>query len=184
MYGLVNKAIEEMVCDRFDEDTWETIKEKAGLDDIDYFISMEGYPDDVTHRLVRAACEVLGMSADTILQAFGEYWVTYTAAEGYGEMLDSAGKNLPEFLNNLDNLHARVGLSFPKLAPPEFDCDDETEQSLHLHYRSSREGLAPMVVGLVKGLGKRFETDVDITHTDSRDEGNDCDTFLIKYQEH
>ena len=182
MYGLVNKAIEDMVCDYYDEETWETIKENAGLEDIDYFINMEGYPDDVTHRLVQAACEVLGMSAAEILQAFGEYWVTYTATEGYGELLDSAGDDLPAFLNNLDNLHARVGLSFPHLTPPEFDCTDETEQSMNLHYRSKREGLAPMVVGLVKGLGKRFDTEVDIDHTTSRGAGSDHDTFSVRYQ--
>lgn len=26
MYGLVNKAIEDMVCSRFGKDTWEEIK--------------------------------------------------------------------------------------------------------------------------------------------------------------
>ena len=182
MYGLVNKAIEDMVCDQFGEDTWETIKTKAGLEDLDYFISMEGYPDDVTHRLVRAACEVLGLSGDQVLQAFGEYWVTYTATEGYGELMDSAGDNLPEFLHNLDNLHARVGLSFPQLKPPEFACEDETETSMELHYRSQREGLGPMVVGLVKGLGKRFDVDVDVAHHDQADTGQDHDTFSITYQ--
>lgn len=25
MYGLVNKAIEELVCSRFGEETWETV---------------------------------------------------------------------------------------------------------------------------------------------------------------
>lgn len=183
MYGLVNKAIEDMVCSYYDEDTWDTIKAKAGLEDIDYFINMEGYPDDVTHRLVRAACEVLHMTSLEVLQAFGEYWVTFTATEGYGELMDSAGGDLPEFLNNLDNLHARVGLSFPKLKPPEFECAEQTEDAMDLHYRSTREGLAPMIIGLVKGLGKRFNTTVEIAHTQSREQGADHDTFSIQYQE-
>ncbi len=181
MYGLVNKAIEEMVCTYYGESTWETIKQKAELEDIDFFISMDAYPDDVTHRLVRAACEVLGMSPTEVLQAFGEYWVTYTAEEGYGEMLAMAGDNLPEFLENLDNLHARVGLSFPNLKPPSFESTEIDPNSLQLHYHSTRQGLAPMVIGLLKGLGKRFRKTVDVSQTDSRDEGADHDTFLIKY---
>ena len=32
MYGLVNKAFEELVRSRFGEDTWETIKRNAGVD--------------------------------------------------------------------------------------------------------------------------------------------------------
>lgn len=181
MYGLVNKAIENMVCDNFGKDTWETIKQKADVD-IDVFLSMDAYPDDVTHRLVRAATEVLGMSATEILQAFGEYWVLYTAKEGYGEMLEMAGDKLPEFLHNLDNLHARVGLSFPQLKPPSFQCTHADEESLHLHYHSSRQGFAPMVIGLVKGLGTRFQTEIEITQTSSRDQGADHDEFSIDFK--
>ena len=69
MYGLVNKAIHDMVCSRFGEDTWQAIRQKAEIE-IDTFVSMEGYPDDVTHRLVKAASEVLGLSGGEIMQAF------------------------------------------------------------------------------------------------------------------
>ncbi|WGV23249.1 heme NO-binding domain-containing protein [Halotia branconii] len=183
MYGLVNKAIHDMVCNRFGEEVWQEIKQKSEVN-VEVFISMEGYPDDVTHRLVKAASIVLGLSASEIMQAFGEFWVQYTSEEGYGEMMDMSGETLPEFLENLDNLHARVGVSFPKLQPPSFECSDMEEDSLSLHYRSSREGLTPMIVGLVKGLGTRFETEVDITQTQSRDDGAEHDEFLVKYKPH
>ncbi|MEC4814883.1 MAG: heme NO-binding domain-containing protein [Scytonema sp. PMC 1069.18] len=181
MYGLVNKAIQEMVCSRFGEDTWATIKHKADID-IDAFISMESYPDDITYQLVHAASLVLEISPQEILQAFGEYWVLYTATEGYGQMLEMAGNDLSEFLHNLDNLHSRVGLSFPNLTPPSFHCTDTGEESLELHYQSTRQGLAPMVVGLVKGLGTRFNTEVEIVQIQNRDEGCDRDEFSIKYK--
>jgi Haem-NO-binding len=181
MYGLVNKAIEDMVIAHFGQDTWEAIKQKSEIE-IEAFLSMESYPDDVTHRLVRAASEILGLSATEIMQAFGEYWVQYTAQEGYGEMMEMGGDNLPEFLENLDALHARVGVLFPKLQPPSFDCTDVEEESLKLHYYSQRQGLAPMVIGLVKGLGKRFDTEVEITQTKSRDGGDNGDEFSVKYK--
>ena len=98
MYGLVNKALEEFVLSRFGEDTWETIKQSAGVD-IDVFVSMETYPDDVTYRLVDAASDVLKQSTEEVLKAFGEYWVLYTAKEGYGEIWHSIGtwkSNRPE----------------------------------------------------------------------------------------
>ncbi|AFY51058.1 heme NO binding protein [Nostoc sp. PCC 7524] len=183
MYGLVNKAIKDMVCSRFGEEIWQEIKQKAEID-VDVFISMEGYPDDITHRLVKAASMVLKLSPSEIMQAFGQFWVKYTSEEGYGEMMDMSGDNLPEFLENLDNLHARVGISFPQLQPPSFECSDMEEDSLTLQYRSSREGLAPMVIGLVKGLGIRFETEVDITQTQSRNDGYEHDEFLVKYKPH
>jgi hypothetical protein len=181
MYGLVNKAIQDMVCSRFGEETWKEIKHKAEVD-IDVFLNMEGYPDDITHKLIKAASVVLSLSTQQIMQAFGEFWVHYTAQEGYGEMMDMSGDTLPEFLENLDNLHARVGVSFPNLQPPSFECTDMEENSLSLHYRSDREGLTPMILGLVQGLGNRFDTEVDITQTQNRDEGAEHDEFLVIYK--
>ena len=180
MYGLVNKAVEDFVCSGFGEDTWEAIKLKAGVE-IDAFVSMDSYPDDVTYKLVAAASEVLALPSDDILKAFGEYWVLYTAREGYGELLKMSGKTLKEFLHHLDDLHAHVGLSFPDLAPPSFRCTENGEDSLLLHYYSSRAGLAPMVIGLFNGLSVMFKTEVDVTQTMSRDQGADHDVFLVKF---
>ncbi|MCU0548177.1 MAG: heme NO-binding domain-containing protein [Leptolyngbya sp. Prado105] len=182
MYGLVNKAIHDMVCSQFGEETWQQIRQKAEIE-TDTFLSMEGYPDDVTHRLVRAASVVLGLSSSEIMQAFGEFWVTYTAEEGYGELMEMSGDNLPEFLQNLDALHARVGITFPKLQPPSFDCTKTDDDLLTLEYHSDRAGLAPMVLGLVKGLGSRFDTEVEVAQTQSKEDGADHDEFLIKYKQ-
>jgi hypothetical protein len=41
-----------------------------------------------------------------------------------------------------------------------------------------------MIIGLVKGLGTRFDTEVDITQTQSRDDGAEHDEFLVKYKPH
>ena len=42
MYGMVNKAIEEMVTRHHGESTWAQIKAKAGVD-VEVFMSNEGY---------------------------------------------------------------------------------------------------------------------------------------------
>ena len=53
MYGMVNKAVEDMVCRNYGAPAWERIKEQAGVD-IEVFLSNEPYADEVTFRL--AAC--------------------------------------------------------------------------------------------------------------------------------
>ena len=184
MYGLVNNALQGLVCSRFGEETWETIKRNAGVD-IDVFVSMEGYPDEVTYKLVAAASEVLGLSAEEVLKAYGEYWVSYTAKEGYGQILNLAGDTLPVFLQNLDNLHTRVALMFPRLKPPSFWCTDVRKESLRLHYRpglDSRKGLEPFVIGLVNGLAIRFNVQIEINQSASRSQGADHDEFLITFK--
>jgi hypothetical protein len=181
MYGLVNKAIHDMVVTHFGEETWKKIQNQAQIE-VDAFISMESYPDDVTHRLVKAASLVLGLPATEIMQAFGQFWVQYTSEEGYGELMAMSGDTLPEFLQNLDDLHTRVGVGFPKLQPPSFSCEEVETETLHLHYHSQRDGLAPMVVGLVQGLGIRLNTEVEVTQIQSKSEGADHDEFTIQYK--
>jgi hypothetical protein len=180
MYGLVNRAVEDLISERFGPEAWERIKQRAGLD-IDLFISMDAYPDDVTYRLVGAASEELGIPAEQLLEAFGEYWILYTAEQGYGELLRMGGDSLPEFLQNLHDLHSHVALSFPHLRPPSFWLSDVTAGSARLHYQSSRSGLAPMVTGLLKGLGKRFATPVVVEHARRRDDGAAHDEFLVRF---
>ena len=144
MYGMVNKAVEDMVCRDYGAPTWERIKERAGVD-TEVFLSNEPYADEVTYRLVAAASELLGTPAANILEAFGEHWVLHTAQEGYGPLMRAAGRSLPEFLVNLPNFHSRVAMIFPKLQPPRFECTDITSRSLKLHYFTHRPGLESFV---------------------------------------
>jgi len=159
MYGLINKAVEGLVRSKFGDAAWDRIRTRAGLPN-EPFIGMEQYPDKTTYDLVGAASAELGAPAEAILEEFGVYWVKYTAEAGYGELMKSAGRTFPEFLRNLDQLHTRVKLSFPHLAPPSFAVSDEKPGSLVLSYYSGRPGLAPLVVGLLKGLGDKFNLDV------------------------
>lgn len=179
MYGLVNKAVVDLVVSKFGQDTWNAIKKKAEVD-VDVFVSMDGYPDDITYRLVGAASDVLKIPPEKVLEAFGEHWVLYTAQEGYGPMLDASGKTLREFLENLDALHARVALTMPELRPPRFRLVPVDDRTMLLEYHSTRQGLAPMVVGLLRGLSVRFNTPIEVSHA-SRD-GHD--EFTIRTSQH
>ena len=182
MYGMINKAVHDLVTSKFGEAAWTEMCRKAGITDPN-FVTMVKYPDDVTYKLVGAASEVLNLPAEQILEAFGEHWTVYSAAAGFGHLLEFAGNNLVEFLRNLDNMHTRVALTFPELQPPSFRVTDVTESSLRLHYYSQRPGLAPVAKGMVKGLGKRFNTPVSVTLDRSRAHGHDHDEFVVLYGE-
>lgn len=180
MYGLVNRSLQDFICQEYGESEWESIKKRAHVN-VDVFVSMEAYPDEITYQLVGAASEHLTIDPSLVLHAFGRHWVLVTGKEGYGEFLNLAGDTLPEFLNNLNNLHTRVALAFQSLRPPEFNVIEDNGESLRLQYISPREGLAPFVLGLLDGLGELFCQDMEIEHTLKRE---DCghDEFLVRYQ--
>lgn len=180
MYGIVNRAVEELIIERFGIEKWEEIKHKAGFNP-EGFMTLKPYPDELTFKLVGAASEILNVPADTLLEAFGEYWILYTAEKGYGEMLNLAGDSFPAFLKNLNMLHGRVTNLMPELAPPQFECRNEQENSIELLYRSHRIGMIPMLYGLIKGLAKRFDKEVVIQEIESSVDENTTVTFLLTW---
>jgi len=179
MYGLVNRAIEQLVVSLRGEAGWRGVCAHANLAS-DGFVSMQSYDDEITYRLVTSVSERMGIPADDVLEGFGEYWITYTAAEGYGAMMNSGGNSLREFLENLNDMHGRVESIFPQLKLPQFRVSDISETEYLLHYASSRAGLAPMVIGLVKGLAKRFNQNVDVHLQLPRATPQDEDIFLVR----
>lgn len=180
MYGIVNKAMEDLMLDLYGEDRWNIIKQRSGVD-IEFFISNEPYDDDITFRLAVAASEELGLSMDTILNTFGEWWILKTGREKYSGLMEAGGSNLREFLNNLPLFHNRIMLIYPKLSPPEFKISHSTENSIHIHYYSTRKGLTEFVRGLLRGLGKMYNTPVSIVLIESRDNGSDHEVFKVSW---
>lgn len=180
MYGIVNKAIQELVVANFGDEKWEIIRERSGIEE-DFFISSEPYDDEITYQLAQAVGEEMNMTLSQVLIVFGEWWVIKTTKERYGGLMESGGSTLKEFLENLPLFHNRVMLVYPKLTPPEFKVSDIKEKSLNLHYFSKREGLQDFVTGLIQGLGKMFDTPVTIKLLQTRNDGDSHEIFNISW---
>jgi hypothetical protein len=180
MYGIVNKAIQELVTDNFGADKWEAVKEKSGVD-VDYFLSNEPYDDDITFKLATAASDVLGITVGQVLNAFGEWWILKTGKEKYGGLMEAGGNNLKEFLVNLPMFHNRIMLMYPKLTPPEFKVSNIEENSIQVHYHSKREGLQEFVRGLLTGLGKMYQVPCTVELMQSRDDGHNHEIFKVSW---
>ncbi len=180
MYGIVNKAIEDLVKANFGEKKWADIRERSGVEE-DFFISNEPYDDTITFKLVGAASEELNIPVEIVLQLFGEWWILKTGKEKYGGLMEAGGKNLREFLINLPVFHNRIMLLYPKLTPPEFKVTNAAENSIYVHYFSKRHGLQEFVRGLLSGLGKMYQTDVLVELLESRENGKDHEIFKVSW---
>ncbi len=180
MYGLANKILQDMLITRYGTEQWEKIRKKSGVDEA-FFVQMNYYPDTLTYQIVGAASEVLDTAPDKVLHQFGEYWIE-NAERRYAEMVNFAGKDLVTILNGINDIHARAALIFENMKPPAFECTNVTEDSFILQYKSTREGLAPFVWGLLDGLSKRINTPVDIHHDKRKADGAPHDEFLVEYK--
>ncbi len=180
MYGIINRAIEDLIVENYGRTTWDEIKMKSNVE-VDLYLSNEPYDDDDTYKLAITASEVLKIPLGDVLFAFGEYWVLKTGKEKYGYLMDAGGANLKEFLVNLPNFHNRIMLLFPKLMPPEFKISDQKEDSLNVHYYSTRQGLATFVIGLLSGLSKMYSVETKIELIESRDNGHDHEVYKVSW---
>lgn len=180
MHGLVNRGIEDLATHLGGERLWQRITAAAGVD-TQAFVGMDLYPDELTERLVGAAATVLEMSESEVLHAFGRHWVRYTARKGYGAIFGTMGRTLPEFLGNVNAMHSRLTLMLPGIQPPSLLCEELTPDRLLVRYWSPRAGLAPMIPGLLEGLGEIFGLTVDVTHVRERADGHEYDEFLVRH---
>ena len=179
MYGLVNQAVQDYVAHAHGEAAWQAVRSRAGV--AADFLPLEQYPDALTYAMVGAACEVTGTGAPELIEAIGVHWVAFTAQRGYGALLDQLGATFPEALANLDAMHVRVALMMPNLKPPSFRVREVQDRRLLLDYISHRAGLAPMVIGLVKGLGHKYKLEPKVRLVQPRAEGGDTDVFEVTW---
>lgn len=180
MYGLVNQAFQAMAVEYWGEDCWLRIRQRAAVE-VESFSSMVSYPDEITYGLAGATIEELDLEAQELLRQFGRFWVKFVSYSGYEQLLAVGGSTVRELLLGLDDLHTRLALSLPELAPPSFACKDVTDSGLTLQYHSKRSGLAYFVCGLVEGLGHYSGEEVSIEISRERVDPSDHDEFLVRY---
>ncbi|QFU77163.1 guanylyl cyclase [Halioglobus maricola] len=161
MYGLINKALKDMIQSEFGEEQWQAVFEASGIPQ-DSFLTMRSYDDQLTYALAGAASEVLGAPVEACLEMFGVYWVKEVAAKAYGSLMDATGQDMVGFLANINGLHDRITGTFLNYVPPEFQIESIDEKHHRVHYISQREGLTPFVVGLFKGLADHFSCELEI----------------------
>lgn len=159
MYGLINNALQSMICEKFGDEQWDKVLEISDVTK-DSFLSMRSYDDAITYDLAEAAAEVLDAPLETCLEMFGEYWVLEIATKSYGPLMEASGNNMMDFLENLNNLHDRLTSTFINYIPPEFQIELLDDARHRIHYISQRQGLIAFVVGLLKGLALHFDSEL------------------------
>lgn len=155
MYGMIHRAIRELVLEEAGDSAWDDLERQLGIGPAD-MISAMVYPDDQTIALLAAAAERLGLAMPECLRRFGRYWVRFAGTGSYSGIMDFVSQDLAGFIANLDRMHHAVRVAMPEARVPEFRLLESSGNRLLVGYRSTRSGLEPMVVGLLEGLLERF----------------------------
>ncbi len=179
MKGVINKGIQELVESRFGAEAWAKVKSLAGCEEPFFSIS-EDYPDESTMALVRAAVEVSGFSTETILVEFGKFWLNHTGKESYPTYFKLMGSTPREFLLNMEKVHRQVTRNIPNARPPRFTYEELPDGRLLMHYQSDRN-LCPVLRGLILGVGKYFQQELQVNEIACMKKGDPQCTMEITF---
>lgn len=163
MYGMIHKAIREMVVDAGDRSDWDILEYRHGFGPAT-LVSARVYDDETTVAMLQAAADQMGLDLPQTMERLGERWIAFAQSGAYGEMMDFAGRDFVGFLGNLDTLHQAIGVGMPAAKVPSFRVAAHSAAGVALEYRSVRTGLEPFVVGLLRGLMARFGLNGSIRH--------------------
>ncbi|KAL6076242.1 Heme NO-binding protein [Balamuthia mandrillaris] len=198
MYGLILSVFRDLLLKQHGEDQWIEVCRQAKT--ISSFEEEEPYPDAWLYQLATAASEaststtrynsrfLLDISVPELLEALGYYLIEYILKTDYSKLLNLAGKTLPEVLNNINRMHGHLKASpLHQMSPPTFRCTQEKPNRLRLHYIpgvASRVALAPLVIGIVKGLAERYLNLDHLTVKQKRfkEKGDDHDEFVVRWK--
>ncbi len=161
MKGTIVRCLEELVRDNHGDEKWEEILTKAGHDADREFASSEDVPDGDAVKMIGTTAEVLGISAEAAMEAFGIHWSTTYAPSIYDSYFQKAS-NAREFLLSLDGIHVTITSTMANARPPRFTYDDSDPARLVMNYDSSR-GLVALMPGLAKGIGQYYGEEVEVS---------------------
>lgn len=116
-----------------------------------------------------------------VLEAFGAHFLEYCVQSGYDRILKVLGRNLRDFLCNLDALHDHLATIYPGMEAPSFRCTETPDGTLLLHYYSRRQGLEHIVIGIVKAVAKEMlNTEVAVSVNQARSDDHGHVVFAIR----
>ena len=70
---------------------------------------------------------ILAVKDEEFYEGMGIYFVDLTQKTGFADVLKALGRNLRDMLLNLDNLHEYLRTTFPRIKPPSFFIEEESE---------------------------------------------------------
>lgn len=171
MYGLLNKALGDLITERYGAEKWYAIKQKSEIE-TEFFISNVIYDDEITLRLADSASELLGLTKKDIMFEFGEWWVLRTGKEKFGNLMKIGSSTFQEFMINLPMFQNRVTMMYPELTSSEFVLYKKGPNCVVVQYNSKGEGFPDFIKGLLTGIGKMYGIPLNIETSESIVKGN------------
>ncbi|UWR23506.1 heme NO-binding domain-containing protein [Sulfitobacter sp. S190] len=157
MHGLINRSIQNYICDGYGADRWLAVARRVPLDP-PVFEAMLWYEDALTHAALDAAAEVLERDRSEVMEDIGSYLVSHPNAERVRRLLRFGGATFEDFLHSLDDLPDRARLAVPDLVLPGIELLTEGAGRYVLRCGATFEGFGHFMMGLLRAMSDDYGT--------------------------
>ena len=178
MKGIVFNMLNDMVEEQFGMDVWDDLIDATAPASEGIYTSVEIYPDNELLAYVVEISKRTGAEVPEVVRLFGKYMLG-RFAEVHPDFFE--GHTIKSFLQSVDEvIHVEVRKLHPDVVLPEFTYEDNSEDSLVMHYHSPRS-LCYLAEGLIEGASVHFDQDVTIEHPVCMHEGADHCELNLKF---
>ncbi|GMT21494.1 hypothetical protein PFISCL1PPCAC_12791, partial [Pristionchus fissidentatus] len=167
-FGFVHESIRQLMLRKYGEVLWSSVVTRSGFEAGKENIVNHYYKDSDTYLLVDSVSVITKMTREQVWEMYGGFLIEYTMEMGWDELVRSMSPNLKGFLDNLDSLHYFIDHVVYKanLRGPSFRCEENQDGTITLHYFTGRQGLYPIVRGVIREVARRvFDIDVSLAIT-------------------
>ncbi len=176
MHGIVHKSLKEYVIERADDDSWETIVERSGIEP-KLYLPVSRYDDTEIDAILQTLTAMATQDRYTIERDFGRSLAPQllsTFSAHIRREWDLAG-----FLGSLEDVYEDVDDATADAALPELSCTRKwnyASVSYDTHRKRQYCGLAH---GILEGIVIAFDANATVRKTACVDDGADACRFRV-----
>ncbi|MBC9783578.1 heme NO-binding domain-containing protein [Heliobacterium chlorum] len=160
MKGVILMCVKELVIKNFGENKWEEILHQSEVPR-QIFVPMGDVTDEDTMKVITTACNVLSLSLNQVIDAFGHHWSTVFAPKMY-RLYFTGAKSSKEFLSKMDSVHVTMTQRMNGAKPPRFKYEWQNDKTVIMTY-SSQRGLIDIAIACIHGVGEYYKEKLQVT---------------------
>ena len=178
MKGIVFNQLQEFVELNHGLMAWDEAITQCDLPSNGIYVGTQSYSDAELFALVEHFCGVLGVSAEHITRAFGEF--VFERLFKLAPIEAQNAKNLRSFLLMIEDIiHVEVMKLYQDANLPSFDYEQQDDKLLMI-YHSPRK-MCFFSEGLIYGAASHFNEEIKVSQSKCMHTGDDCCHLEIEF---
>ena len=178
MLGVMNKAIEAFVCQRYGEKLWADLLIDLSLPGYE-FEAMLTYEDGITYDLIDRLAKRQSKMHQDVLEDIGGYLVAEDSQASIRRLLRFGGATFEDFL--LSHLNDRVALALDILEMPMIRVLPLSAEKIHMRVAPKWHRFSDVLVGLLRALADDYGALVFMDRLADTDQTECIEVILIDH---